>query len=72
MIFPDDIQTQFNDNEKYKRLIVPFEDTSDRFKFHSQNDYSRQFAHIYSSRLQQMRGLLTERCKDKWGKCWSL
>lgn len=68
MIFPDDNQTPFTDNGKYKRLIVPFEDTSDRFKFNSQNDYSKQFAHIYASRLQQMRGLLAERCKEKWGQ----
>lgn len=69
MIFPDDNQAKFTDNGIYQRLIVPFEDTSDRFKFQNPNDYSKQFAYIYASRLQQLRGLLTDRCKEKWGKC---
>ncbi|KAJ6600660.1 DNA polymerase delta subunit 2, partial [Pseudolycoriella hygida] len=33
----------------------------------AQNDYSKQFAHIYAARLGHMRGLLEAKARDKWG-----
>lgn len=33
-----------------------------------ERSYSRQYAHIYATRLLQMRPLLVERAKKKWGK----
>lgn len=52
----------------FERLIVPFNDNSNRFHFKAQNDYSKQFAHIYASRLGHMRALLEAKSKDKWGE----
>lgn len=64
----------FTNNDKsnpdipFERLIVPFHDDSSRFHFKATNDYSKQFAHIYASRLGHMRALLEEKSKDKWGE----
>lgn len=52
----------------FERLVVPFSDDSSRFRFTAQNDYSKQFAHIYAARLGQMRSLLESKAKDKWGR----
>lgn len=68
MLFPDDEIAQAATNGEYKRLVAPYVDTSDRFRFKGQNDYSKQFAHIYASRLSQMRRLLTEKVQEKWGE----
>lgn len=53
----------------FERLIVPYHDDSSRFRFKAQNDYSKQFAHIYAARLGHMRALLEAKAKDKWGEC---
>lgn len=53
--------------DNYKRLSVKYEDLSKRFQFQTKNDYSKQYAHIYAARLNEMRALLTQRAKDKWG-----
>ena len=66
MLFPKDNKIKFN--EEYKRLIVTHENTSERFQFKAQHDYSKQFAHIYASRLTKMRELLTIKAEEKWGK----
>lgn len=66
MLFPEDENIQEKDH--YKRLVVPFTDNSQRFRFKSQNDYSKQFAHIYAARLTQMRGLLAQKSQEKWGQ----
>lgn len=68
MLFPDDEIAQVATNGEYKRLVTPYCDTSDRFRFKGPNDYSKQFAHIYASRLAQMRKLLTVIVQEKWGK----
>lgn len=67
MLFPDDEIAQAATNGEYKRLMARYADTSDRFRFKGQNDYSRQFAHIYASRLSELRELLTKRVQEKWG-----
>ena len=67
MLFNGDGTT--NLDAPFERLIVPFNDESRRFCFKAQNDYSKQFAHIYAARLGHMRALLEAKAKDKWGKC---
>lgn len=62
--------TENNSNRSggdFKRLSVKYEDLSQRFQFQTKNDYSKQYAHIYAARLNEMRGLLTPRAIDKWG-----
>lgn len=66
MLFPDDNLYSTNENE-FKRLAVKYVDTSERFNLQSELDYSKQFAHIYASRLREMRELLSEKAKQKWG-----
>lgn len=69
MLFPhDEILTKHN-GETYKRLEAKFEDGSSKYMFKSKNDYSKQFAHIYASRLGQMRPLLAQLATEKWGNC---
>lgn len=67
MLFPNDEKSKFANDSEYRRLAAPFLDESDRFRYQATNDYSKQFAHIYSARLEQMRSLLTDRCVQKWG-----
>lgn len=68
MLFPDDeILKSLNGEKEFKRLTAEYEDKSSRFKFKSQNDYSKQFAHIYATRLGYMRPLLSEKAEEKWG-----
>lgn len=44
---------------------------SSKFTFRTR-DFSRQYAHIYSKRLLQMKDILTKRAIQKWGKNWSM
>lgn len=67
MLFPGESGTQNSDND-FKRLSVKYTDSSKRFRFQAQNDYSKQFAHIYAARLTEIRDLLAQRAKEKWGK----
>lgn len=47
---------------------VKYSDCSMRFRLKAKSDYSKQYAHIYAKRLDEMRPLLTERVAEKWGK----
>lgn len=47
---------------------VKYSDCSMRFKLKAKFDYSKQYAHIYAKRLDEMRPLLHERVTVKWGK----
>lgn len=47
---------------------VKYADCSMRFKLKAKSDYSKQYAHIYAKRLDEMRRLLAERVTEKWGK----
>ncbi|XP_037039978.1 DNA polymerase delta subunit 2 isoform X2 [Bradysia coprophila] len=69
MLFSNGVPTA---DVPFKRLDVPFRDESSRFRFTAQNDYSKQFAHIYAARLGQMRALLESKAKDKWGDKYPL
>lgn len=65
MLFNGDEAT--NPDAPFERLTVAFKDESRRFCFKAENDYSKQFAHIYAARLGHMRALLEAKAKDKWG-----
>lgn len=69
MLFPNETPTKQQSGNDFKRLsTVKFDDASKRFKlFDIQTDYSKQFAHIYARRLDQMRPLLEAKSIEKWG-----
>ncbi|XP_053574114.1 DNA polymerase delta subunit 2 [Bombina bombina] len=51
----------------YNRVInAQYENRSENFRLGERN-FSRQYAHIYATRLVQMRPLLEQRAKQKWG-----
>lgn len=56
--------------DDFQRLsTVKFVDSSVRFQLkEKKSDYSRQYAHIYGQRLNQMRPLLHAKAAEKWGK----
>lgn len=66
MLFSNGSNSSRSGND-FKRLSVNYEDLSKRFHFQAKNDYSKQYAHIYAARLSEMRALLTQRAKAKWG-----
>lgn len=69
MLFPNENYAK-NSKDEFQRLTtLKYVDSSDRFQFKERKaDYSKQFAHIYSKRLDQMRPLLTKKAIEKWGK----
>ena len=69
MLFPEDkfFGGSPQADKDFKRLDVPYVSRSDKFHFRTK-DFSKQFSHIYASRLDEMVGLLTERAKEKWGE----
>ncbi|KAM4616989.1 DNA polymerase delta subunit 2 [Polymixia lowei] len=50
----------------FQRVQPAYTPCSERFKIGERN-FNRQYAHIYATRLMQMRPLLTERAQQKWG-----
>lgn len=75
MIFPDDQFLVANDDakaESYVRLTCDYADRSARFSDSTQVQFSKQYAPIYATRLDQMRGLLTQKCADKWGAKYAI
>lgn len=68
MLFSDGKPAKLSLDE-YRRLsTVKFTSTSERFQFKERkNDYSKQYAHIYGRRLEQMRPLLQKKAVEKWG-----
>lgn len=67
MLFPT--TESYNSDNDLKRLVVKYVDKSKKFNF-KEEDYSKQFSHLYSTRLDQMTKLLSSRVKDKWGKSY--
>lgn len=62
-------QSEISQNpENFKRLSIKYVNCSDRFKLQSNTDYTKQFAHLYAKRLNEMRSLLTNKINEKWGK----
>ncbi|XP_055596214.1 DNA polymerase delta subunit 2 [Uranotaenia lowii] len=71
MLFPEDKQFTGSGSKKlgdddFRRLKVPYQYRSEQFHFKSK-DFSKQFAYIYASRLEEMTRMMTERVKEKWG-----
>lgn len=50
----------------FQRAVCDYENCSERFVVGT-TDYTKQYARIYSCRLQRMGQLLTEKAKEKWG-----
>lgn len=68
MLFPNETTIKHSDNDFERLSTVKFRDSSQRFKLlYMQTDYSKQFAHIYARRLEQMRPLLEAKSIEKWG-----
>ncbi|TRY62231.1 hypothetical protein DNTS_024370 [Danionella cerebrum] len=49
----------------FERVEAQYSGCSERFRI-GERSFSRQYAHIYASRLMQMRPVLTDRATDKW------
>ncbi|XP_070689149.1 DNA polymerase delta subunit 2 [Pempheris klunzingeri] len=50
----------------FERTSLAYSPCSERYKVGERN-FNRQYAHIYATRLMQMRPLLSERAQQKWG-----
>ncbi|XP_058818072.1 DNA polymerase delta subunit 2 [Topomyia yanbarensis] len=68
MLFPEDFTTP---GEDFKRLQVPYSYQAEKFHF-KYKDFSKQFAYIYASRLNEMIRLMKDRVKQKWGDKYPL
>lgn len=68
MLFPNEATTKQSGNDFERLSTAKFSDSSKRFKLlEIQTDYTKQFAHIYARRLDQMRPLLEAKSIEKWG-----
>ncbi|XP_076279134.1 DNA polymerase delta subunit 2 [Lasioglossum baleicum] len=61
LVKPDDGKPQV-----FERKQAEYANLSKKF-VSTRNDYSKQFAHIYSTRLAELRDILIPRLKAKWG-----
>lgn len=61
LVKPDDGKPQV-----FERKQAEYTNLSKKF-VNTRNDYSKQFAHIYSARLAELRDILIPRLKAKWG-----
>uniref|UniRef100_A0A182MZ74 DNA polymerase delta small subunit n=1 Tax=Anopheles dirus TaxID=7168 RepID=A0A182MZ74_9DIPT len=68
MLFPDD-NNLCNPpaGSSFERLKVPYSYRSECFHF-AKKDFSKQFAFIYASRLEEMLMMLEDSVQKKWGK----
>lgn len=60
-------EAQKSEGEYHRSMDVDYSDSSRRFQLKKKSDYSKQFAHIYAKRLDEMRTLLNERAVEIWG-----
>lgn len=68
MLFPDETTIKQTKDDFQRLSSVKFRDSSERFKLYEiQTDYTKQYAHIYARRLDQMRPLLEAKSIEKWG-----
>lgn len=51
----------------FDRQQPSYSGCSERFRL-GERSFSRQYAHIYATRLMQMRHILTDRATEKWGE----
>ncbi|GAA6072311.1 DNA polymerase delta subunit 2, partial [Tachysurus ichikawai] len=49
-----------------RQELLSYSSCSERFRL-GERSFSRQYAHIYATRLMQMREILSERAQQKWG-----
>jgi len=63
-----------HDAQKVERATCSYENLSASFKSDKKRDFKAQYAHIYFTRLTEMRNSLKEAAKLKWGKhcSWSI
>uniref|UniRef100_A0A182VHN0 DNA polymerase delta subunit 2 n=1 Tax=Anopheles merus TaxID=30066 RepID=A0A182VHN0_ANOME len=68
MLFPDDTNFSSPSSEggAFERLKVPYTYRSECYHF-AKKDFSKQFAFIYASRLEEMLKLLEDSVQKKWG-----
>ncbi|XP_056138752.1 DNA polymerase delta subunit 2 [Lampris incognitus] len=50
----------------FERMLPTYTPSIERFRL-GERSFNRQYAHIYSIRLMQMRPILTEKAQQKWG-----
>lgn len=67
MLFPNDENLRNSANGFERTSNHKFKDASERFTLGSGTDYQKQYSHIYSRRLNEMRPLLAEKATEKWG-----
>lgn len=68
MLFPDENPAKKSQGEFQRLATVKYVDTSKRFQLKDKRDYSKQYAHIYSNRLNIMRPLIAQKATEKWGE----
>lgn len=51
----------------FERTSLDYSPCTERYRV-GERSFSRQYAHIYAARLMEMRPLLSERAKHKWGR----
>ena len=56
-------------DDQRRRLDHDFEDLNERFRLPvAERDYHKQFASLYTRRLEKTSALLEGRAREKWGK----
>lgn len=69
MLFPNENSIKRTKEEFQRLSTIKYAESSKRFQLNGKKtDYSKQFAHIYSNRLEQMRPLLQQKAVEKWGE----
>lgn len=66
-----DVDYEISPREKLFEISISrescsYKDLSTKFR-HNKTEYTRQYAHIYSKRLLQMKDVISKRAKQKWG-----
>lgn len=60
------IKSEKENSQIFERKQAHYKDLSEKFAI-TRSDYSKQFAHIYSARLAELRDILIPRVQTKWG-----
>lgn len=64
---PDGDEQQREGSEVFQRVLPAYTPRCEAYRLGERN-FNRQYAHIYATRLMQMRPLLAERAQQKWGE----
>lgn len=66
------LQPPGSEQPVFQREQLSYKAHLDRYRL-GERSFNRQYAHLYATRLMQMRDILVNRAKQKWGKsCWLL